>query len=111
MVIVLTIGEKKDKGIDKTNLCLLVFIILPLALPLDFLISFVYYPFAQVIAWFGWLGLSYIIAIVKLFATLPFASVELRVPIWAMVLMYLGLCGWVYEGNKKTRAEIDKHPT
>lgn len=62
--------------------------------------SFLFYPIAQVIAWIGWVGLSYIILIVKAFASIPFASVSVSFPFWAMAVAYVLLVYWVYTASK-----------
>jgi competence protein ComEC len=54
-------------------------------------LSFVFYPIAYVVAWIGWVGLSYIMVIVKWFANLPFAAVNFQVPVFVMILLYCGI--------------------
>lgn len=62
--------------------------------------SFLFYPIAQVMAWIGWAGLSYIILIVKAFANIPFASVSISFPFWAMVMAYVAFVYWMYTKSK-----------
>jgi competence protein ComEC len=66
-------------------------------------VSFIFAPAAQVIAWIAWVGLSYIIVVVEWFAGLSFAAVDFRVPVWTMILMYGALLYWIYvrKGSKK----------
>ncbi len=47
----------------------------------------------QVLFGLTWALLSYVINIVELFARLPFASVEARLPLWLMVIVY-GVLVW-----------------
>lgn len=82
---------------------LLILWIIPWLMLLGFLAvmaSFLFYPIAQVIAWIGWVGLSYIILIVKAFANIPFASVSVSFPFWAMVMAYVALVYWMYRTSK-----------
>ncbi len=53
------------------------------------LLSFLFYPLGEVVAWITWVGLKYIIVVVKWFAGLNFASVDLQIPFWAMVGAYV----------------------
>lgn len=51
--------------------------------------SFIFYPLGQILSWFTFLMLKYITTVVGFFAGLPFASVELFIPIWVCLLVYL----------------------
>jgi len=51
--------------------------------------SFLFLPLANVISWIAWLGLSFIIEIVKWFANLSFAAVDMRIPLWLMLFLYI----------------------
>ncbi len=66
--------------------------------------SFMYEPFGLFLAWFGWLGMEYCIKIVTWFARLPYAAIDISIPIWGMIAAYLilGYClVYTYSTNKK----------
>lgn len=54
--------------------------------------SFIFMPLRQVIAWIAFAGLKYITAVVTWFAALSFASVQMHISWWAVVLLY-GMIG------------------
>ncbi len=84
---------------------ILILWIIPFIMLLGFLAvisSFLFLPLANVISWIAWLGLSFIIEIVKWFANLPFAAVDFRIPIWGMVLLYIIML-LLIKNNNKTR--------
>jgi competence protein ComEC len=72
------------------------------------LVSFLFLPIAHIISWIAWAGLEYIILVVKWFASLPFAAVEMRIPVWLMVGMYGGMVYLVYQ--KRTNNPNKKIP-
>lgn len=77
--------------------------ILPMLMLLGFVavvVSFVFNPLAQVVAWLAWLGLSYIIVVVKWFANLSFAAVDLMIPVWGMVGLYGLIICWIWKVNR-----------
>ncbi|MBD3311292.1 MAG: DUF4131 domain-containing protein [Candidatus Magasanikbacteria bacterium] len=83
---------------------ILILWILPILMALGFfavMATFVFNPLAQILAWLSWLGLSYIIVVVKWFAELEFAAVDLQVPWWGMVVMYIFLGVIIFQTNKK----------
>ncbi len=78
--------------------------ILPLLMALGFfavLASYVFLPLAQVLAWTAWLGLSYIIIIVKWFASLNYAAINILIPAYVMMLCYAVMTYSVYRAHKK----------
>jgi competence protein ComEC len=56
-----------------------------------FLSSLVHTFFGQVIGWFTWLLLKYVVEVVELFASFSWASVEVSLSWWMMFLLYIGL--------------------
>ena len=50
--------------------------------------SFLIYPVGQVIAWVTWAGLQYVVSVVRWFADLPFAAVDMQIPLWIMLCLY-----------------------
>lgn len=67
--------------------------------------SFVFLPLAQVIAWIAWLGLSYILVVVKAFAGLSFASVDVSFPLWAVLFAYGFMIYWILQKQKKLKED------
>ena len=79
---------------------ILILWIIPTIMMLGFfavLISFVFMPLGEIIAWIGWVGLQYIIKIVEFFASLKWSAVDLTVPWWGMVIMYILLIYFIYK--------------
>ncbi len=69
------------------------------------IISFVYFPLGQVVAWVASLGLKYVILVVTFFGSKNWASLDIALPWWGMVALYAILIYWVvrYEiKNKNT---------
>jgi len=55
------------------------------------LVWFVLPFFGQLIFWVTWVLLSYVIGVVKLFAKIPFASIQASLPLWVMLVVYVAL--------------------
>ena len=51
--------------------------------------SFLYFPLAKALAWVVWVGMRYVVFVVKKFAGLEFASTELHISFLVMILFYL----------------------
>ena len=78
--------------------------IIPFLMLLGFLavlFSFVFKPIGFIISWLAWLGLSYVIVVVKWFADLSFAAVDLHLPWWGMVFGYIALFVMIWKHTKK----------
>jgi competence protein ComEC len=70
---------------------ILILWLIPFLMMLGFLavmLSFIFMPVAQVIAWIAWAGLSYIILVVKWLSGLGFASVSVVVPFVVVLVLY-----------------------
>lgn len=63
--------------------------------------SFVFQPIALLLSWLAWVGMKYIVVIVEWFASLPFAAVDVRVPWFVMVLLYVGMIYLISKKHKK----------
>jgi competence protein ComEC len=63
--------------------------------------SFIFYPIGRVLAWLAWIFMEYIILIVKWFANLPFASAQISISFWIVLLIYFGLIYLIKYNNKK----------
>lgn len=65
--------------------------------------SFFIFPLGQVIAWVTGLGLSYVIMIVDWFGSQSWSAVDLQIPFWAMVLLYIVI---IYLYAKKNKSVV-----
>lgn len=61
------------------------------------ILSFIFYPLGQLVAWLALLGLNYIIEVVKWFGSFSFAAVDLTIPAWLMFVCYIGMICVVYK--------------
>ena len=71
---------------------LLVLPIIPLAMLLGFfqvIASYILPFFGQIIGWFTWLSLAYVVKIVEIFSSFPWASVEIRINWLIMLILYI----------------------
>lgn len=85
---------------------LLVLWLIPYIMLFGFLaviVGWIFYPAGLVTAWFTGFGLKYIIMISEFFGSLGWSSVEMKIPWWAMAVMYLFLfyCVRVYQQPNK----------
>lgn len=74
--------------------------IIPAIMLLGFLavlLSFIFFPIGELVAWVAWVGLKYIIFIVKFFANLSFASVDLKINFIVMLILYSLIFYWLYK--------------
>ncbi len=62
-------------------------------------LSFISASVAHVFGFFGYMGMEYIIRVVRFFAYLPFASIEVRIHPASMVLLYIALIVSMYRLN------------
>lgn len=67
-----------------------------------------YFPLGQLLAWGGWIGMRYVIAIVRSFADIPFASLAVKVPFWLMLIIYCGILILLFFKNKKQYGKKNK---
>jgi len=81
-------------------------VVLPV-IPIAMLVGFLQFVFAsiniflgQVVGWFSWLLLGYVIKIVEIFSSFRFASIEFQISWWMMVVLYLLL--FIFIVKRKT---------
>lgn len=55
------------------------------------ILSFIFFPLGQVFSWITFVGLKYITSIVEWFSSLSFASIDLQIPLWLVLVLYIGL--------------------
>ncbi|MBT3948790.1 DUF4131 domain-containing protein [Candidatus Parcubacteria bacterium] len=71
---------------------ILILWILPWIMAIGFftvVISFVFKPLAIIMSWIAWIGMEYIVIIVRWFANLRFAAADVSFPIWVMFVLYV----------------------
>jgi len=51
-------------------------------------LSFIFFPLGQFVAWFAWLGTRYVILVVDWFGNQSWSAVDLYIPGWTMIIMY-----------------------
>lgn len=84
---------------------ILILPVIPIAMGLGFAaltLSFLYLPLGILVSYFTFFVLAYVVFIVQWFSKLSFASIELHIPLWAMILLY-GMIGWFYVHMKKKK--------
>lgn len=87
---------------------ILVLWIIPYLMLIGFLatvFSFIFFPLGQVLAWIGMVGLKYIVFVVKFFAKLPFAAIDLKITWWMMIGLYGGIIYLIIK-NRKYKSEL-----
>ena len=85
---------------------ILVLWIIPYLMLIGFLATvfgFIFFPLGQVLAWVSLIGLKYIVLVVKFFAEMPFAAIDLKITWWVMVLLYGGIIYLIYKSQKDSR--------
>jgi len=83
---------------------LLVLPIIPIAMLVGFIMflsSLVHQFFGQIIGWFSWLLLGYVIKVVEIFSALPFAAIEISISWYVMVILY-GFLLWLIIKNRSS---------
>ncbi|TSC84659.1 MAG: Uncharacterized protein G01um101413_43 [Parcubacteria group bacterium Gr01-1014_13] len=65
------------------------------------IISWVFFPLGQVVAWVVGLGLNYVIIIVDWFGRKSWSAVDIHIPVWLMAVVYLLLILFVIKNYAK----------
>ena len=66
------------------------------------MLSFIIYPAGQVVAWLAGIGLKYVIIVAQWFGGLAWASVEMRVGLLMMVVLYAALIAVIVKFSRKS---------
>jgi competence protein ComEC len=66
-------------------------------------LSFVWTAGGQILAWLTYVGMAYVVIIVRRFAGIPGAAIMVSLPVWGMIIMY-GMILWWVSANKKSNA-------
>ena len=64
--------------------------------------SFIFYPVGQALAWVAGIGLGYVIIVVEWFGNKSWSAVNLQLPFWVMLGMYL-LLAFVIARSEATK--------
>ncbi|NQT50369.1 ComEC/Rec2 family competence protein [Candidatus Kuenenbacteria bacterium] len=85
-------------------------LVLPI-IPIAMFVGFIQFIFAsvnlflgQIVGWFSWLLLGYLVKVVEIFASFKWASLEIKISWWVMVVLYLVLFKIIFS-NKKSRQD------
>ena len=70
---------------------------------LSLVASFLFFPFGQVLAWATGAGTRYVIMVVDWFGDKSWSAVDMQIPVWAMIIIYLLLINFVWRYGKKTK--------
>ncbi|MCB9798976.1 ComEC/Rec2 family competence protein [Candidatus Nomurabacteria bacterium] len=82
---------------------MLVLPMVPVVMYLGFatvLIAFFSYHAALLLSWITWLCMQYIVQIVHFFGQLPFASIDISIPFWLVLVSYAVMFGMIYKTSK-----------
>lgn len=66
--------------------------------------GFILFPLARIIAYMTYLGLAYVVQVVRFFSHLPFAALDFHLPLWGMLALY-GLLIFILHKNFKKSLE------
>lgn len=72
---------------------------------LSIVLSYIFYYAGIILAFFTYFGLKYVIITVHYLASWPWASVEFKLPLWALVLIYILLVGLVVNQTNRIYAK------
>lgn len=70
---------------------------------LSVVLSFITLAMGRIGGIVGYLGMEYSIRVVKFFAGFPYASVQMRIPWYGMIMAYLGLLFFILKARKKIK--------
>ncbi len=88
---------------------LLILWIIPILMLLGFLsvvLSFVFYPFGLVLSWFSYVGMSYVILLVKIFSGWSLSSVQVVFPLGLMIISYILLFYLISKNMSKKKIKV-----
>jgi competence protein ComEC len=89
---------------------ILILFVIPLVMALGFLsvlVSLIFFPLGQLLAWLTYLGLHYIILVTEFFSQLPFASLFLVKPnVFLVITTYLIIFSFIFYAQRKTSALV-----
>lgn len=65
-------------------------------------LSFIFFPIGQLAGWLTEFGIRYVIMVIDWFGRLTWATIEIKISLWAMVCMYVVLLVLIIKKYKKT---------
>ena len=65
------------------------------------ILSSIFFPLGQIVAWITWVGMKYIVVVVEWFGSLKFSAINIVIPWWIMVTMYIFMIYFIIEKQKK----------
>lgn len=68
---------------------------------LALVLSFIFFPIGQLVGWLTEFGIRYVIMVIDWFGRLAWAAIEIRIPLWVMVLSYALLLIFILKSYKK----------
>ncbi len=68
-----------------------------------------FFPLEKVFSWLALLGMRYVVGVVEWFAELPFASFDVRISWWVMLVMYAMMLYWMYNRTRISRITQMRH--
>jgi len=67
------------------------------------ILSFVFQPLAMIMSWISWVGMGYIVVVVRWFASLKFAAIDVSFPMWMMIALYCGMIYLIYRYGRSLK--------
>lgn len=68
---------------------------------LSLLLSFMFFPLGQVLAWINWLGLKYVIIVTGVLGGWSMAAIDFKISVWLLIVFYCVLILFIYRKQKK----------
>lgn len=69
--------------------------------------GFILFPLARIIAYITYLGLAYVVQVVRFFSHLPFAALDFHLPLWGMLALYGLLIFVLYKNHIKSLEKFE----
>lgn len=88
---------------------LLVLPVIPISMLVGFLQvigALLFEYIGQIIGWFSWVLLGYVLKVVKIFGSLSWASVEIKIEWWLMLILYLVLFLVIIFSKRKRATQV-----
>jgi competence protein ComEC len=64
----------------------------------------------SIIGWGSWLFLTYVIKIVEVFSSLPFAAIDLKVAWWMMIVLYILIIFFIFKRTRRRKLSTFASP-
>ncbi len=70
------------------------------------ILSALFFPIGQIVAWFAWVGTRYVIMVVNWFGRQSWSAFDMRISGWVMAVLYLLMVLVVVRNSKKTNIYV-----